>query len=90
MDWFGRLCRSTGLLVHDIVKPVSDGAGRSGSSGNGGDARHAAEATDARPTDARQARSRTEQRRHVDDDGRTVTVRRTTIEEVEVREPPQQ
>lgn len=22
MDWFGRLCRNTGLMIHQVIKPV--------------------------------------------------------------------
>lgn len=65
MAWFPRLCRSTGLMIHAIIKPPP---GRS-ASGSGA------------------SRHRHEVRRDVEQKqiSPTVTLRRTTIEEIEVK-----
>lgn len=52
MDWFGRLCRSAGLAIHQI----------------------------ARPTDKKVVRKKVEEEKRG-----SVTLRRTTIEEIEVK-----
>ena len=67
MAWFQKLCRKTGLLVHEITKPVQP-----------------------QNTQRREVSRRVEEKQ-VDEQ---VTLRRTTIEEVEVKrtdrgtEPP--
>lgn len=54
MSWLDRLCRNTGLFVHNVMHP--------------GDQRHEVK--------------RTVEEKKVDD---TVTLRRTTIEEIEIK-----
>ena len=58
MGWFTKLCRQTGLIVHDIIKPVDE------------------------HTQRREVSRKTEERK-VDD---SVTLRRTTIDEVEIKQ----
>ena len=64
MPWFQSLCRSAGLMVHEIVKPVK---------------RDPAAEVEKREV------SRQVQEQRVND---RVTLRRTTIEEVEVTRDP--
>jgi hypothetical protein len=56
MNWFERLCRNTGLMIHGVVRPESHG---------------------------HEVRRQTQEKKV---DG-TVTLRRTVIEEIEVRQP---
>lgn len=63
MNWFTRLCRQTGLIVHDIVKPVGPASG--GVSGG------------------RREVGRTVEEKKVSG---KITLRRTTIEEIEVKQ----
>ena len=58
MSWFSKLCRQTGLMVHQIIKPVDE------------------------HTQRRELSRKTEERK-VDD---SVTLRRTTIDEVEIKQ----
>ena len=66
MPWFQSLCRSTGRMIHEIVKPVRGGGGGKG-----------------KATERREVSRNIEEKRV----SPTVTLRRTTIEEVEVRTP---
>ena len=61
MNWFTRLCRRTGLMLHHVVHPDDT-------------------STKARRTEV----SRSTSEKKV---SRSVTLRRTTIEEIEVRDP---
>jgi len=56
MNWFERLCRQTGLTIHQVIKPVE--------------------------RSTKQEIRRETQERQVND---KVTLRRTTIEEIEIK-----
>ncbi|MCC7204250.1 MAG: hypothetical protein IT441_04170 [Phycisphaeraceae bacterium] len=59
MNWFERLCRNTGLMLHHVAQPT--------------------------PRPAKREIHRTTQQQQVTPD---VTLRRTTIDEIEIRPQP--
>ena len=61
MNWFNRICRNTGLMIHHIAKPL-------------------------KPQSHKQTRTTVEEKQVSPD----VTLRRTTIEEIEIRKPQDQ
>ncbi|QQE12345.1 hypothetical protein JD969_02400 [Planctomycetota bacterium] len=57
MNWFTRLCRNTGLMIHHVAKPVEEQSKKQ---------------TISKTVEEKQA-------------GPNVTLRRTTIEEIEIK-----
>jgi hypothetical protein len=61
MNWFGKICRNTGLMVHHIIEPLRN---------------------DSITTTRHHEVKRTTAEKQID---QNVTLRRTTIDEIEMR-----
>lgn len=86
MNWFGRLCRDTGLMLHHAAAPLKHAAAprkKAAQVGKtAGETAGASQASESAPS----GRERREVNRQVQESrpGPGVTLRRTTIDEIEI------